>query len=102
MTASALGRPSAASRVPSSGSTAMSTSGADALAVVEHRRLVLLALADDDDAVHVHGLEDHAHGVDRGLVGGLLVAHPDHARGGERGGLGHAHELEREVAVGAG
>ena len=27
--------------------------GADALAVVEHRRLVLLPLADDDHAVHV-------------------------------------------------
>ena len=27
---------------------------ADVLAVVEHRRLVLLALADDDEAVHVH------------------------------------------------
>ncbi len=49
--------PSAASRVPSSGSTAMSTARrravADVLAVVEHRRLVLLALADHDDAVHV-------------------------------------------------
>ncbi len=30
-----------------------SRSVADPLAVVEHRRLVLLALADDDDAVHV-------------------------------------------------
>ena len=49
--------PSAHRRVPSSGSTAMSTSRrravADLLAVVEHRRLVLLALADHDDAVHV-------------------------------------------------
>ena len=38
--------------------------------------------------------------VDGGLVGGLLVAAADPAGGGERGGLGHAHELEREVAVG--
>ena len=45
--------------------------------------------------------EHEAHRVDRGLVGRLLVAHADEPRGGERGGLGHAHELEREVAVGA-
>ena len=70
------------------------------LAVEEHRRLVLLALADDDDAVHVDGVEDEAHGVDGRLVGGLLVAHADEAGGGERGGLGHADELEGEVAVG--
>ena len=52
----ASGIPSAVSRVPSSGSTATSTCGpvavADLLAVVEHRRLVLLALADHDDALH--------------------------------------------------
>ena len=45
--------------------------------------------------------EHEAHRVDGGLVGGLLVAAADQARGGERGGLGDAHELEREVAVGA-
>jgi hypothetical protein len=49
---------------------------ADALAVEQHRRLVLLALADDHHAVHGHGLEDDAHGVDRGAVGGVLVAPP--------------------------
>ena len=75
---------------------------ADLLAVVEHRRLVLLALADDDDAVHAHGAEHQAHRVDGGLVGGDLVAEADHARGGQRGGLGRAHELEREVAVRSG
>ena len=95
--------PSAHRRVPSSGSTAMSTCGgravADLLAVGQHRRLVLLALADHDDAVHVDGVEHGVHAVDGGLVGGLLVAAPDVAAGGQRGGLGHAHELEREVAV---
>ena len=50
---------------------------ADRLAVVEHRRLVLLALADDDDAVHGDRVEHVAHGVDGGLVGGLLVAAAD-------------------------
>ena len=34
-----------------------------------------------------------AHGVDGGLVGRLLVAAAHPARGGERRGLGHAHQL---------
>ena len=72
---------------------------ADALAVVEHRRLVLLALADHDGAVHLHAVEHEPHRVDRGLVGALLVAHADEPRRGERRGLGRAHELEGQVAV---
>ena len=43
----------------------------DLLAVGEHRRLVLLALADDDHAVHRHRVEDGVHAVDGGLVGGF-------------------------------
>jgi hypothetical protein len=74
--------------------------GADLLAVVEHRRLVLLALADDDDPVHRHGVEHQAHAVDGGLVGGLLVAAADPAPGAQRACLGDADELERDVAVG--
>ena len=61
-TASAFGAPVAHRLVPSSGSTAMSTSRiaaavvavrrhADLLADVQHRRFVTLALADDDGAV---------------------------------------------------
>ena len=73
---------------------------ADALAVGEHRRLVLLALADDDDAVHADACRARVHAVHGGLVGGDLVAAADPARGLHRRGLGHAHELEREVAVG--
>ena len=46
------------------------------------------------------GVEDEAHGVDGRLVGGLLVPHADEAGGGERRRLGHADELEGEVAVG--
>ena len=73
---------------------------ADALAVVEHRRLVLLALADHDDAVHLDGVQRVAHAVDRGLVGGLLVAFADQRRRGERRGLGDARKLEGEIAIG--
>ena len=50
---------------------------ADLLAVVEHRRFVLLAFADDHDAVHRNGVEQDAHGIDRGAVGGELVTPSD-------------------------
>ena len=79
---------------------ARGTAGADLLAVEQHRRFVLLALADDDDAVHRDGVEDEAHGVDGGTVGAVLVALPDPTSGGQRGGLGDPHELHREVAIG--
>ena len=72
----------------------------DLLAVVEHRRLVLLPLADHDDAAHRDAVEDEAHRVDRGLVGALLLAAADPARRGHRARLGHADELHRDVAVG--
>ena len=42
---------------------------ADPLAVVEHRRLVLLALADHHDAVHRDRVEHQPHGVHRRAVG---------------------------------
>ena len=60
----------------------------DVLAVVQHRGFVLLAFADHHDAVHGHGAQHDAHGVDGGPVGALLVppAHP--ARGGQGGRLG--------------
>ena len=72
---------------------------ADLLAVVEHRRFVLLALADDDHAVHRHAAEHDAHGVDRRAVGALLVAaaHPAGRRHGRR--LGHPDQLQGQVAV---
>ena len=72
---------------------------ADLLAVEEHRRFVLLALADHDDAVHRDRVEHEAHRVDRGAVGGELVAAPDPAGGGQRSRLGDPHQLQREVAV---
>src|SRR5690606_24082592 len=48
--------------------------GPDRLADVEHRRLVPLALADDDPAIDVDALELRPHGFDSSGVGGLLVA----------------------------
>src|SRR4029453_6230748 len=74
--------------------------GADLLAVVEHRRLVLLALTDDDDAVHGDVVDDEPHGVDGGLIGGLLIAPPPPAPGGEGRRLGDPRQFHGEVAVG--
>ncbi len=74
-------------------------SRADLLADEQHRRLVALALADDDGALDGERVEGVSHGVDGGLVGRLLVAATHQARGGERSCLGDAHRLEGEVAV---
>ena len=47
---------------------------ADVLAVEQHGRLVLLALADHHHAVKVDRAEELAHGVDGGSIGAELVA----------------------------
>ena len=72
---------------------------ADLLTDVEHRRLVLLALADDHDAVHVDEPEAPAHRIDGGLVGLLLLVAPHVPGRGHRGALGDADQLEGKVAV---
>ena len=72
---------------------------ADLLADEQHRRLVALALADHDGAVDGQLVELAAHGVDGGLVGGLLVAVAAQPGGGHRGALRDAHELHREDAL---
>ena len=71
---------------------------ADLLADEEHGRLVALALADHDGAVDRQLVELAAHGVDGGLVGGLLVAAAAQPGGGDRRALGYAHEFERQDA----
>ena len=72
---------------------------ADLLADIEHRRLVALALADHDGAVHIELVERGAHRLDGGGIGRLLVAAPDQRRGGDRRGFGDAHHFEHENAV---
>ena len=78
----------------------MSTGGelgpprAHLLADVEHRRLVALALADHHRAVDVERVERLAHGVDRGLVGLVLVAAAHQPRRGDGGRLGDAHDFQ--------
>ena len=73
--------------------------GANMLAVVEHRRVVFLALADDDEPVEVDGAQERAHGIDRCAIGGQLVAAADVGHRANGGSLGRAHEFHAEVAV---
>ena len=84
--------------MPSSGSTAMSIECgrlrvADLLADEEHRRLVALALADDDRAADVGVVHRLAHGGDGGLVRAVPVAAAHEPRGGDGPGLGGADRL---------
>ena len=73
---------------------------ADLFAVVEHRGVVLLALADDHDAAHGHRVHQLAHGVDGGAVPALLVAAADPSPGGHRAGFGDPDEFQGEVSIG--
>ena len=75
---------------------------ADPLAVVEHRRLVLLALADHHHAVHPDGAEHRAHRVHRGRVDLVLVAEAEIAGAVDRRRLGGPDQLQGQVAVGVG
>ncbi len=72
---------------------------ADMFAIEQHRRFVLFALADDDDSIHVDGLQEIAHGVNGGTIGCMLVAaaNPFGRRKCRR--LGHPNEFHRQVAV---
>src|SRR5207248_4089520 len=72
---------------------------ADFLAVVKHRRFVLLAFTDDDDALHRHGRHELPHGIHRGCVGTVLVAAADPPTGSHGSRFGDPDQLEREVAV---
>ncbi len=72
---------------------------ADLLADEQHGRLVELALADHHGAVDRQLVELAAHGVDRGLVGGLLGTAAAQARCRDRRALGYAHDLDRENAL---
>ena len=71
--------------------------GADFLADVEHGRLVALALADDDGAVDGDGIEAAAHALDRGLVGGVRIAHAHGAGRCDGRIFHHAQDFQREV-----
>src|SRR6185295_364406 len=70
--------------------------GTDLFTDEKHRRFIDFALADHDRAVDRQFVEFAAHGVDRGLIGGLVLAVPAQARRGDRGPFGNADDLETE------
>ena len=70
----------------------------DLLADVEHGRFVALAFADDDGAVHGHGIHHAAHGLGGHLVGVLAVALAHGLGRGDGRLFHHAQELQRQVA----
>jgi hypothetical protein len=72
----------------------------DLLAVVEHRGVVLLALADDHHTPHRDRVDEGAHRLNGRAVGAVLVAPPDPAARGHRAGLCDPGQLQRQVPVG--
>ncbi len=74
---------------------------ADLLAVEKHRRLVLLALADDHHPVHGHARQNHPHGVHRRPVGALLVAAAHPPRRSHSRGLRDPDQFHGQVAIGS-
>ena len=69
------------------------------LAVEKHRGFVLLAFADDHNAIEVDGLEEGAHGVDGGAVGLVLVPEAHPVAAGNCRGFGDADKFQCKVAV---
>ena len=69
----------------------------DALADVEHRRLVALPLADDDAPVDRHAIELAPHRFDGGVIRPLAVAQAHGVGARDRGLLDDAEELEGEI-----
>ena len=72
---------------------------ADDFAVKQHRRIVFFPLADDHQALEIHGGEEFPHRIDRGLIGRVFVASPNPGSGTNRRGLGGSNQLHRQVPV---
>ena len=71
----------------------------DLLAVIEHRCLVLLALANDHDAVHGNTAEHETHRVDGGSVGTEFVAPTGPTRRRDRRCFGDSNQFESDIAI---
>jgi len=69
----------------------------DLLADVEHRGLVALAFADDDDPLDVEVFHLLAHGLDGDLVGVLAVSLAHGPGRGYGGALHDPYELQRQL-----
>ena len=71
--------------------------GSDLLADIEHRRLIPLALADDDLTIDIEPRQHSAHRLDRGIVRGMPVPETDPSCRSDRSSLGHLQELQEEI-----
>jgi hypothetical protein len=69
------------------------------LADVKHRRLIPLALSDDDRSVNRQPVELPTHGIDSRLVGPDLVASPAHTCRGHGRTLRYSDDLDAQNAL---
>jgi len=72
---------------------------ADPLAVEQHRSFILLALADDHNAIEVDSRQQGAHRVHCRTVGLELVTVANPVPASNRGCLGDTDQFQRKVAV---
>ena len=72
----------------------------DTLADEEHRGLVPLPLADDDQTVDRHAIEPLAHRLHRNPVGTMAIALTHRVRAGNRRLLDHIQKPVRELLAG--
>jgi hypothetical protein len=77
----------------------LALAGADLLADEQHRRLVALAFADHHRALHLDAVERAAHGIDRRLVGLVLLAAAAIGGASDGGGFRHPGNLDRQYPV---
>ena len=81
------------------GTSCPSVNGAaDLLADIKHRRVVALALADHDGAVHGNRIHRLAHGLGRNLIAQMTIALTHGARRFDGRVLNHAQEFQCEIA----
>ena len=60
---------------------------ADAFAVEQHRCFVFFAFTDDNDAIHIYGVEQVTHRVNRRTIGCIFIATTNPLRGSQSGRL---------------
>ena len=72
---------------------------ADLFAVEQHRSFVLFALANNNDTVHSHGVDELTHGIDGSAVALFLLTTTDPLTSCQCSGLSNSDELHRKVAI---
>ena len=99
----AFGRPSAIRVVPSTGSTAMSTSGPSPLPTCSPLKSIGASSFSPSPMtttpLHGHGIDELAHRVDCGAIALFFLTAADPVTGGQGSRLGDADQFHREVAI---